>query len=82
VLRSCPDPVGAGNDVWLSRLRHESSLTIAAWGNHGGLLGRSAAVRRLLPDLYVLGLTKSREPRHPLFIHAGVTPISWPVPTG
>ena len=48
-LRSCPRPVGGSNDKWLLRLQASSVMTVAAWGNHGRLLGRSETVRALLP---------------------------------
>jgi len=46
------DPVGSENDRWLTRLHEESTLTIAAWGNHGRLLGSSGpgGPRGLLPS--------------------------------
>jgi hypothetical protein len=76
-LRFCIDPVGSQNDRWLIRLHEESSLTVAAWGNHGRLLGRTSAVRRLLPGLYILGLTRLGEARHPLYVRSHVQPILW-----
>ena len=81
-LSACTDPVGPGNDHWLSLLHEESSLTIAAWGNHGRLLGQSTNVRRMLRGLHILGLTELDEPRHPLYIRSGVMPRPWPAPTG
>jgi hypothetical protein len=77
-LQRAVDPVGPGNDEWLVRLNDESSLTVAAWGNHGRLLGRSAAVSRLLPDVRILGRTKAGEPRHPLYVQGNAEPIHWP----
>ncbi len=77
-LRRAVDPVGPGNDEWMVRLHEESSLTVAAWGNHGQLLGRSDVVGGLLSDLHILGLTKTREPRHPLYVQASAEPIPWP----
>jgi hypothetical protein len=79
-LRTCPDPVGADNEEWLARLIEESPLTIAAWGNHGRLFGRSGRLRRRLQRVHVLGITKSGEPRHPLFVHSSARPIPWLVP--
>jgi hypothetical protein len=78
-LASCSDPVGPGNDNWLIRLRDESSLTVAAWGNHGRLLGRGAAVRGMFPGSQILGLTALDEPRHPLYVRSDVSPRPWPV---
>ncbi len=71
------DPVGPENDRWLQFMQTESPLVIAAWGNHGTHQGRGDAVRALVPGLYVLGLTKTGQPKHPLYV-AGVTkPVPW-----
>jgi hypothetical protein len=79
-LRASPDPVGSENDRWLAILQKESSLTIAAWGNHGRLLGRSRAVSSKLPGLHILGLTVLGEPRHPLYVRSDVRPRPWAAP--
>ncbi len=76
-LRASSDPVGYKNDRWLTRLHEESSLTIAAWGNHGRLLGRSRAVSSRLPGLHILGLTVLGEPRHPLYVRSDLQPHHW-----
>jgi hypothetical protein len=76
-LRSAPNPIGLGNDDWLARLRDESDLIVAAWGDHGRFLGRAAAVRAALPGLHHLGLTKLGEPRHPLYLPARIGPVPW-----
>ncbi|MGQ0657943.1 MAG: DUF1643 domain-containing protein [Chromatiales bacterium] len=60
-------PVGRNNDTWLSRLQRESTVVVAAWGNHGRHLGRSGEVRALLGSLHTIGTTKLGEPRHPLY---------------
>jgi hypothetical protein len=79
-LCASPDPVGSKNDRWLTRLHEESSLTIAAWGNQGRLLGRSSAVASILTGLHILGLTVLGEPRHPLYVRSDVVPRHWTAP--
>ncbi len=78
-----PGLIGTGNDRWLRRLYEESQFAVAAWGNHGQLLGRSRAARILAPDLHCLGVTRQGEPRHPLYV---ATTVSYsrlePNPTG
>jgi hypothetical protein len=74
---ACPHPVGPENDAWLDRLHEESSLTVAAWGNHGRLLGRGTVVQQMLPGLQILGLTIHAEPRHPLYVRAGASAHPW-----
>jgi len=61
-------------------LHEESTLTIAAWGNHGRLLGRSSAVSSKLPGLHILGLTVLGEPRHPLYVRSEVLTRRWTAP--
>jgi hypothetical protein len=77
LLRSAPEPVGKNNDNWLLRLLAESELAVAAWGNHGRFLGRSDAIRATLPMLHILGITSLGEPRHPLYLPAGIEPVRW-----
>lgn len=77
-MRAAEDPVGPDNDAWLRRLADEAGLVVAAWGNHGAFLERSAAVRRALPDLHVLKLNASGEPAHPLYQRADIRPAPWP----
>lgn len=69
-LKVAADPVGPENDETLLRVTAEAGCVIAAWGAHGALFGRDAAVRRLLAHLTLdhLGLTKAGHPRHPLYL--------------
>jgi hypothetical protein len=76
-LRASAEPIGVGNDDWLTRLHEESALAVAAWGNRGGFLDRSGAVRSILPDLHVLRLTKHGEPQHPLYLWRDAVPLRW-----
>jgi hypothetical protein len=69
ILPRAPDPVGASNDAALRRALARSAVVVAAWGEHGRLHGRSARVRRWLPDgALALGLNASGEPVHPLYV--------------
>ena len=79
-LCASSDPVGFENDRWLRLLHEESPLTIAAWGNHGCLLGRSIAYRRTMSGLHILDLTRLGEPRHPLYVDSDVVPQPWSAP--
>lgn len=77
LLRTVPDPVGPDNDAWLRRLRAESALVVAAWGNHGSLHGRDRAVRPLLEGAQILGFTRQGRPRHPLYLPGTALPRPW-----
>lgn len=72
VLRTAAEPVGAHNDRYILDARSRTAGLVLAWGNHGNLLERSAAVRKLLgrgrKPVWCLGVTKSGEPHHPLYL--------------
>lgn len=62
------DPIGPDNDQYLVSLAREASVVVAAWGNDGAHLGRDAAVRAMLPNLYCLSKTKAGQPGHPFIL--------------
>ena len=68
-LRSCPDPVGTGNDSFIVRTCQNAVLVVAAWGAHGAYLRRGAEVTARLahPGIqpFCLGATAGGHPRHP-----------------
>ncbi len=66
-LLRADDPVGPRNDRWLRRLTRGAPLVIAAWGNHGDLLGRADIVRRRIAPLHCLQVTARGLPAHPLY---------------
>jgi len=67
-LSTVTDPVGRDNNSWLVYLAAHSGIVIAAWGDIVDLKGRDEDVRNLIPNLYCLGLTKQKHPRHPLYV--------------
>lgn len=70
-LRDAADPIGPANDAWLDRVVSNADVVVAAWGNHGSLLGRSDEVRRRFGGrLQALAMTKAGMPKHPLYISA------------
>ncbi|WP_218563876.1 DUF1643 domain-containing protein [Marinospirillum perlucidum] len=73
-LLAAQEPIGPDNDAWLVKLAGQTDLQLAAWGNHGAHLGRSLAVRKLLPDLHCLKINRSGEPAHPLYLRASLRP--------
>jgi hypothetical protein len=76
-LAACKRPIGADNDRWLRKLQRGATLVIAAWGNHGRLCERGAAVRAMLDEPRTLGLTVHGHPRHPLYVAARTVPKRW-----
>jgi len=76
-LRTAADPVGPANDEVLRVLTAAGAQTIAAWGGHGRLGGRSTQVGSLLDSPMCLGLTRRGEPRHPLYVPGNAALVPW-----
>ncbi len=76
-MKAASDPVGPGNDQRLLEAAQSAGLVIAAWGTNGAHLGRAAAVRRMLPSLHYLRLTKGGQPGHPLYLPKTLRPVAW-----
>lgn len=74
-MKAADDPVGLENDEHLRTFAAQSGVIVAAWGANGTYRGRDAEVRRLLPDLHCLQLTKGGHPGHPLYLLKTLTPV-------
>lgn len=81
-LYSTPEPVGWRNDVAIARACERlDRLVVAAWGAHGGHLGRDEQVvnivtRTCRTDLYCLNLVGETErPGHPLYLKKDLCPF-------
>ncbi|MBL1174523.1 DUF1643 domain-containing protein [Pantanalinema sp. GBBB05] len=84
-LRQVSDPVGTQNDHYLVTLPKRVDRILLAWGNWGYLLERDRRVLALLGDrqlLYCLGITKTQQPRHPLYLKATTLPQVYPILMG
>ena len=57
------------------------SLVVAAWGNHGQIGTRSHNVKRGFArrsfSIHHLGLTKTEQPKHPLYLPYTTVPTHW-----
>jgi hypothetical protein len=73
-MKVAEDPIGVDNDKWLVEAAGRSSIVIAAWGVHGVFMGRGEQVKRLVPKLHHLGLTKAGDPKHPLYLRGDTQP--------
>lgn len=81
-LKGAADPLGPDNDGHLAALFEYAQARqlpiVAAWGVHGVLNGRAAAVKAVASiagaRLVCFGHTKSGHPKHPLYI-AGDQPL-------
>ena len=67
-MLAADDPIGPENNLYLESLSLEAALTACAWGNYGIYLDRAKEVIKLLTKPCCLGLTKSRQPKHPLYL--------------
>jgi len=62
------NPVGLENDHHLLRMAAFCRETVFAWGNDGALLDRHQQVISMFPDAMCLGITKTGQPKHPLYL--------------
>ncbi len=80
-MKAAKDPVGRGNDAAIVRAAKESAITVCAWGNHGGFLGRSTKILEKLKanniPLHALRVNANGEPAHPLYLPRRLEPIPW-----
>ncbi len=79
-LRQTDDPIGTDNDEWICGALHEADAVVLAWGNHGAYKNRSQAVRHMAFDAkpsYHLGLNKTGEPKHPLYLRSDTKPVQY-----
>ena len=76
-LESAADAVGPADDDVLQVLTSGGRVTVAAWGAHGRLCGRSREVVPLLAGPHGLGVTRHGEPRHPLYVPADTELLPW-----
>lgn len=74
-MKIAADPIGQENNRWLKKLANDAGLIVAAWGNDGAYLGRSAQVKTLLANMHCLKLNKSGEPAHPLYQKSDIAPV-------
>lgn len=66
------EPVGGENDAAILAQAQAAGMVLAAWGTHGALHGRGAAVAALLRErsvpLLAFSPTRDGHPRHPLYV--------------
>jgi hypothetical protein len=81
------DPVGPQNDLWLAGAMF-APLVVVAWGSTGDYATRyfrRQRVRELAEKmnrpLHCLGVTKSGDPRHPLYVKYETPLVEWSLRT-
>ena len=72
------DPIGDANDRCIIRGCYDAEFVVCAWGAHGTFKNRGNDVIELLRrenyELRRLGLTKAKQPKHPLYLRADTKP--------
>lgn len=75
-LTTAKNPCSDLADHFINQALETASLIVCAWGNLGSILNRSKQVRKIIEDhdilemIHCLGLNKSGEPKHPLYVRA------------
>ena len=76
-----PRPIGPENDETIISSAKVCQMTICAWGNRGGYLGRSKHVLGLLREAgikpHALKVSKTGAPWHPLYLKADAQPVEY-----
>lgn len=63
------EPIGPKNDSYLIQLPSKVPKIVACWGNDGAHNNRANQVKQLLKtELMCLGINKTGEPKHPLYL--------------
>jgi hypothetical protein len=77
------DPVGPDNDRTILDEAAKADRIVCAWGVWGVTQGRHRKVLDMLSPftLYHLGLTKGRQPRHPLYVPSSTHLVLWDRPS-
>jgi hypothetical protein len=83
LLYTLDDPVGPENDHWIQQTAMMAAMVVVAWGKHGALKGRAAAVAQMLEKHkpYCLGVNADGSPEHPLYIANAMKPVPWRTPS-
>lgn len=80
-LYDLEDPVGPDNDAAILEACRGASIVICAWGGHGKLHDRGAAVAAMLTGAGIqpqcLAINADGTPKHPLYVGYGVRPVPY-----
>lgn len=73
------DPIGPWNNQFIRQALADANTVFCGWGNHGALWNRDKTVLRMARDAghtpLCLGLTRTNQPRHPLYVGYDVRPM-------
>lgn len=74
-MKKVQDPVGKDNDRMIAVCAFKADKVVFCWGNHGAHRGRSQEIRKKIGPAECFGFTKAGEPKHPLYLRAGLETI-------
>ena len=81
VMKAAADPIGPENDARILEIAQHASAVVVAWGIHGAHRGRDQQVLAMLHAADIsplcLGTTKGGQPKHPLYLSAGLSPVAF-----
>ena len=82
-LKLDSDPVGPSNDSQIVISVDIADITVLAWGGHGVYKNRGREVVDMLKNhklehkLYCLGMTKTNQPKHPLYLRKDLSYVKY-----
>jgi len=81
IMKNHFEPIGPDNHQIIKESLKIADQVICGWGNHGAHLDQSEKVLKIIATFgkhaYHLGLTKSHQPKHPLYMSYNQEPIRW-----
>jgi len=80
-MKAVQSPCTLINDAVIHGVCMKAGRVVCAWGNHGAHLGRDQEVLALIGNAGVepvaLGVSKTGQPKHPLYIRADTVPVPY-----
>ena len=67
-LYESADPLGSLNNAYIGDATRYTRRTICAWGAHGSFCGAGEKMLSSLEAPYCFGVTKNKQPKHPLYL--------------
>jgi len=73
------DPVGEDNNLYIQNALYTSDLVVCAWGNNAKLdrVGEVLSVIKEFTTPHYLELSKTGQPKHPLYLKKDLQPTRW-----
>jgi len=85
--KAMADPIGPENDAYIRRLltecKERNGIAFVGWGEHGSFMNRDKRAVEIAREVGIefqcLGVTKSGQPKHPLYVASAQELMPWPV---